>query len=76
MYGVTQFAAIINPPQAGILAVSGVQNVPVVKHGAVVPGKVMQLTLSADHRVIDGVAAAEFLKTLQLYLENPAALLI
>lgn len=76
MYGVTQFAAIINPPQAGILAVSGVHNVPVVKNGAVVPGKVMHLTLSADHRVIDGVAAAEFLKSLQLFLENPASLLV
>jgi pyruvate dehydrogenase E2 component (dihydrolipoamide acetyltransferase) len=76
MYGVTNFAAIINPPQAAILAVSGISNVPVVKAGAVVPGKVMHLNLSVDHRVVDGVAAAEFLKTLQLYLENPAALMI
>lgn len=76
MYGVSNFQAIINPPQAAILAISGIQDTPVVKNGAIVPGKVMNLTLSADHRVIDGVAAAEFLRTLQKFLENPAALLI
>lgn len=76
MFGVTDFKAIINPPQAAILAVGGILNVPVVKEGAVVPGKVMNLTLSADHRVVDGVAAAEFLKTVQKFLENPSALLI
>ena len=76
MYGVTEFQAIINPPQAAILAVSGIMNVPVVRNGGVVPGKIMNITLSVDHRVIDGVAAAEFLKTVQKFLENPAALLI
>lgn len=76
MFGVTDFQAIINPPQGAILAVSGIQDVPVVKNGLVVPGKVMNLTLSVDHRVIDGAAAAEFLKTLKHYVENPAALLI
>lgn len=76
MYGVTAFKAIINPPQSAILAVSGIQNVPVVEKGAVVPGKVMNICLSVDHRVVDGVAAAEFIKTVQKYLENPAALLI
>lgn len=76
MFGVTNFAAIINPPQAAILAVSGIQDQPVVRHGAVVPGKVMNLTLSVDHRVVDGVVAAEFIKTLQKYLENPALLLV
>ncbi len=76
MYNVTEFIAIINPPQAAILAVGGIQNVPVVRDNAIVPGKVMNITLSADHRVIDGVAGAEFLKTLQKYLENPAALLV
>lgn len=75
MYGVTEFQAIINPPQAAILAVSGILDVPVIKKGAVVPGKAMNLTLSVDHRVIDGVAAAEFLNTLKKYLENPAILL-
>ncbi len=76
MFGVTNFQAIINPPQAGILAISGINDVPVVKEGKVVPGKVMNLTLSVDHRVVDGVAAAEFLKTVQKLLENPAALLL
>lgn len=76
MYGVTDFQAIINPPQAAILAISGIADVPVVKENQIVPGKVMNLTLSVDHRVIDGVAAAEFLKTLQSYLENPAFLLL
>ena len=76
MYGVTDFQAIINPPQAAILAVSGIQNVPVVKNGSIVAGKIMNLSLSCDHRVIDGVAGAEFIKTVQKYLENPAALLI
>lgn len=76
MYGVADFQAIINPPQAAILAVSGIQDVPVVKNGMVVPGKTMSITLSADHRVIDGVAAAEFLRSLKTLLENPAALLV
>lgn len=76
MFGVSNFQAIINPPQAAILAVSGIQDVPVVKNDHVVPGKVMNLTLSVDHRVIDGVAASEFMKTLQKYLENPSGLLI
>lgn len=75
MFGVTSFQAIINPPQAALLAVAGIQDAPVVKNGQVVAGKIMNLTLSVDHRVIDGVAAAEFLKTLKKYLENPAALL-
>ncbi len=76
MHGITNFAAIINPPQAAILAVSGIQDTPIVKEGAVIPGKTMNLTLSVDHRVIDGVAAARFMKTLQKYLENPAGLLV
>lgn len=76
MFGISNFQAIINPPQAAILAISSIQEIPVVKNGLVVPGKTINLTLSADHRVIDGVAAAEFLRTLQKYLENPAGLLI
>lgn len=74
MFGVTSFQAIINPPQAAILAIAGIQEAPVVKDGQVVAGQVMHLTLSIDHRVIDGVAAAEFLKTLQKHLENPVML--
>lgn len=76
MYGVSEFIAIINPPQAAILAVSGILSVPVVKDGQIVPGNELTLTLSGDHRVIDGVAGAEFLKTLQKLLENPAVLLV
>lgn len=76
MYGVSDFIAIINPPQAAILAVSGILPVPVVRNGHIVPGNEMTLTLSGDHRVIDGVAGAEFLRTLQKLLENPAALIV
>ena len=76
MFGIADFQAIINPPQAAILAVSAIREVPVIRHGKVVPGKTMNITLSVDHRVIDGVAAAEFLKLLQKYLESPAILLI
>lgn len=76
MYGITNFQAIINPPQAAILAVGGIIETPVVKNGLVSPGKVMNVTLSVDHRVVDGVAAAEFLKIVQKFLENPVSLLI
>lgn len=76
MYGISDFQAIINPPQAAILAVGGILDSAIVKNAAIVAGKTMSITLSVDHRVIDGVAAAEFIKTLQKYLENPAALLI
>ncbi|OGN56296.1 MAG: pyruvate dehydrogenase complex dihydrolipoamide acetyltransferase [Chlamydiae bacterium RIFCSPHIGHO2_12_FULL_44_59] len=76
MFGITDFCAVINPPQSAILAVGGIEEVPVVKHGAVVPGSQMNLVLSADHRVLDGADAAKFLKTIQKYLENPALLFI
>jgi pyruvate dehydrogenase E2 component (dihydrolipoamide acetyltransferase) len=76
MYGVSEFIAIINPPQAAILAVSGILPVAVVRNGQIVPGNEMTLTLSGDHRVIDGVAGAEFLRTLQKLLENPVGLLL
>ena len=76
MFGVTDFEAILNPPQSAILAVSGINDVPVVKNGAVVPGKTMNLTLSVDHRSIDGTVAARFIRTLQHRLERPAILLV
>jgi pyruvate dehydrogenase E2 component (dihydrolipoamide acetyltransferase) len=76
MAGITEFVAVINPPQAAILAVGTIEEKPVVDDGRVVPGKTMKVTLSADHRVIDGLAAARFLKTLQKFLENPATLMI
>jgi pyruvate dehydrogenase E2 component (dihydrolipoamide acetyltransferase) len=76
MYGVKSFTPIINPPQACILGVGGINDEPVAVNGQVIAGKVMNLTLAADHRVIDGVDAAIFLNTLKKLLENPAALLI
>jgi pyruvate dehydrogenase E2 component (dihydrolipoamide acetyltransferase) len=71
MYGVEEFAAIINPPQAAILAVGAVREEPVVEDGAVVAGKVMRVTLSADHRPVDGVLAARWLAVLVDLLEHP-----
>jgi len=76
MFGVDEFTAIINTPNACILAVSGIQQVPVVKNGAVVPGNVMKVTLSCDHRVVDGATGSAFLQTLKSMLEEPVRLLI
>jgi pyruvate dehydrogenase E2 component (dihydrolipoamide acetyltransferase) len=76
MFGIAEFVAIINPPQVAILAVAGIKDEPVVKNGTVVPGKVMRLTLSADHRAVDGADAAAFMKTLRELLEAPATLLV
>lgn len=76
MYGVENFKAIINPPQASILAVGGIYETPVVRNGGVVIAPVMQLSLSCDHRVIDGAVAAKFLGQIRHHLENPLALLI
>lgn len=76
MFGVGEFKAIINPPQAAILAVGGIIDQPVVKEGRVIPGKVMKCTLSADHRVLDGTDAAKFIRTLQKFLENPSILVM
>jgi len=76
MFGVDEFTAIINTPNACILAVSGIQQVPVVKNNAVVPGNVMKVTLSCDHRVVDGATGAAFLQTLKSLLEEPVRLLI
>ncbi len=76
MFGVDEFTAIINTPNACILAVAGIQQVPVVKNGAVVPGNVMKVTLSCDHRVVDGATGASFLQTLKSLLEEPVRLLL
>jgi pyruvate dehydrogenase E2 component (dihydrolipoamide acetyltransferase) len=76
MFGVDEFTAIINPPDACILAVGGIQQVPVVKNGAVVPGNIMKLTLSCDHRVVDGATGAAFLQTVKSLLEEPVRLLV
>lgn len=75
MFGIDEFTAIINPPDACILAVGAINAVPVVKDGAIVPGHVMKLTLSCDHRVVDGATGAAFLQTLQGMLENPVLVL-
>lgn len=76
MFGIDEFTAIINPPDACILAVGGIQQIPVVKNGAVVPGNVMKVTLSCDHRVVDGASGAAFLQTLKALLEEPVRLLV
>jgi len=76
MFGVDEFTAIINPPDACILAVGGIQQIPVVKKGAVVPGNIMKLTLSCDHRVVDGAKGSAFLQTLKGLLEEPLAMLV
>ena len=75
MFGIDEFTAIINPPDACILAVGGIIEKPVVKNGQVVPGQVMKVTLSCDHRVVDGVGGSEFLRTLKGLLENPVVML-
>lgn len=76
MYGVSDFSAIINPPQAGILAVSAGLQKPVVKDGALAIATVMTCTLSVDHRVIDGALAAEFMQALKRTIEDPLSLLL
>ena len=75
MFGIEEFTAIINPPDACILAVGGIKEIPVVKDGKVVPGAVMKMTLSCDHRVVDGATGADFLQTLKTLLENPVIFL-
>ena len=75
MFGIDQFTAIINPPDACILAVGGIAQEPVVKNGQIVPGNVMNVTLSCDHRVVDGATGAAFLQTLKSLLEEPLRML-
>ncbi|MGB4398721.1 MAG: pyruvate dehydrogenase complex dihydrolipoamide acetyltransferase [Daejeonella sp.] len=76
MFGIDEFTAIINPPDACILAIGGISQVPVVKNGQVVPGNVMKVTLSCDHRVVDGATGSAFLQTLKALLEEPVRLLV
>ena len=76
MFGIDEFTAIINPPDACILAIGGIQQVPVVKNGVVVPGNVMKVTLSCDHRVVDGATGSAFLQTFKALLEEPVRLLV
>ena len=76
MYGVSHFNAIINPPNVAILAVGGAIEKPVVRNGKIEPGLVMTMTMSSDHRVVDGAMAAQYLSTVKNYLEKPATLLV
>lgn len=76
MFGIDEFTAIINPPDSCILAVGGIKETPVVKHGEIVPGNIMKVTLSCDHRVVDGATGAAFLQTFKNLLEDPVRMLI
>jgi pyruvate dehydrogenase E2 component (dihydrolipoamide acetyltransferase) len=76
MYGIDDFTAIINPPDACILAVGGIKETAIVKNGQIVAGNIMKLTLSCDHRVVDGATGAAFLQTLKNLLESPVTMLI
>ena len=76
MYGVDEFTAIINPPEAAILAVGAIKDVPVVEDGRIVPGKVMRMTLSVDHRVFYGATAAQFMAEVKRLIENPVTLVV
>lgn len=75
MFGVDEFTAIINPPDACILAVGTINTKPVVKDGEIVIGNTMKVTLSCDHRVVDGAVGAQFIQTLRSYLEHPMKML-
>ena len=75
MFGIEEFTAIINPPDACILAIGGIMEKPVVRNGAIVPGHTMKATLSCDHRVVDGATGAAFLNTFKGLMEEPALLL-
>ncbi|GAB5518714.1 MAG: pyruvate dehydrogenase complex dihydrolipoamide acetyltransferase [Rhodothermales bacterium] len=76
MFGIEEFTAIINPPNACILAIGAIRDVPVVEGGEVVPGKRMKVSLSCDHRIVDGAVGAQFLGTVQRYLEDPLNLML
>lgn len=76
MFGIEEFTAIINPPDACILAVGGIKETPIVKNGQIVPGNVMKVTMSCDHRAVDGAVGSAFLKTLKGLLEDPVRILI
>jgi len=76
MFGIEDFTAIINPPDACILAVGGIKETAIVKNGQLVPGNVMKVTMSCDHRAVDGAVGSAFLKTLKGLLEDPVRILI
>ncbi|NII23662.1 pyruvate dehydrogenase complex dihydrolipoamide acetyltransferase [Pseudoflavitalea sp. X16] len=76
MFGIEEFTAIINPPASCILAIGAINQVPVVKNGQIVIGNIMKVTLTCDHRVVDGATGAAFLQTLQGLLEEPLTMLV
>jgi pyruvate dehydrogenase E2 component (dihydrolipoamide acetyltransferase) len=76
MFDIDQFTAVINPPEAGIIAVGSIAQKPVVVDGQLAARRRMRITMSCDHRVIDGATGAAFLKTLKQMLENPLAMLL
>ncbi len=73
-FGIDEFTAIINPPEAGILAIGGITEKPVIVDGELTTSRRMRITMSCDHRVIDGATGAGFLQTLRIILENPLAM--
>jgi pyruvate dehydrogenase E2 component (dihydrolipoamide acetyltransferase) len=75
MFGIEEFTAIINPPDSCIMAVGAIREVPVIKNGQVVPGNRMKVTLSCDHRSVDGATGSAFLQTFRQYVENPVLML-
>jgi pyruvate dehydrogenase E2 component (dihydrolipoamide acetyltransferase) len=75
MFGIEEFTAIINTPDSCIMAIGGIDEVPVVKGGQIVPGNVMRVTLSCDHRTVDGASGAKFLQTFKQLMEKPVLLL-
>lgn len=76
MFGIDEFTSIINSPESCILAVGGIRQVPVVKNNQVVPGNTMKITLSCDHRTVDGATGAAFMQTLKGFLENPIMMFV
>ena len=76
MYGIDEFTAIINPNDSCILAVGGIKNTPIIKNGEIVPGNLMKVTLSCDHRIVDGASGSAFLQTLKELIEDPIKILI
>ena len=76
MFGIEEFTAIINPPDACILAVGSIIQKPIVKDGELAVGNMMKVTLSCDHRVVDGAMGAKFLQTMKSVLEDPIRMLV
>ena len=76
MFGIDEFTAIINPNDSCILAVGGIKHTPIIKNGEIVPGNIMKVTLSCDHRIVDGVMGSSFLKTLKELIEDPIKILV